>query len=91
MHQTKGLVLILVNQIQIFCPSFYYNHHNSYLFVNENENYQFEAYNRIVNFCPVRRITLKRNVYDFSVNYDAIDKSNMLNIHKYLMVKNNLN
>ena len=26
-------------------------------------------------------------MYDFSVDYDAIDKSNILNIHKYLMIK----
>ena len=30
------------------------------------------------------------NVYNFSVDYDAIDKSDILNIHKYLMVKNNI-
>ena len=30
-----------------------------------------------------------KNVYDFWVNYNAIDKSNILNTHKYLMVKNN--
>ena len=30
-----------------------------------------------------------KNVYDFWVDYNAIDKSNILNTHKYLMVKNN--
>ena len=29
-------------------------------------------------------------VYDFSVDYDAIDKSYILNIKKYLMVKNDI-
>ena len=33
--------------------------------------------------------SLKGNVYDFSVDYNVIDKSDILNIHKYLMVKNN--
>ena len=33
--------------------------------------------------------SLKENVYDFSVDYNVIDKSDILNIHKYLMVKNN--
>ena len=28
------------------------------------------------------------NVYDFSVNYNSTDKSDILNIHKYLMIKN---
>ena len=27
---------------------------------------------------------------DFSVDYSAIDKSDILDIHKYLMVKNNI-
>ena len=26
-------------------------------------------------------------MYDFSVDYDAVDRSNILNIHKYLMIK----
>ena len=35
-----------------------------------------------------RGVSLKENMYDFSVNYNALDKSDILNIHKYLMVKN---
>ena len=38
----------------------------------------------------LEEVSSKRNVYDFPVDYDAIDKSNILNIHKYLMVKNNI-
>ena len=30
------------------------------------------------------------SVYDFSVNYNSYDKSDMLNIYKYLMNKNNM-
>ena len=30
------------------------------------------------------------DVYNFSVNYTAIDKPVILDIHKYLMVENNL-
>ena len=33
-------------------------------------------------------VSLKGNVYNFSVDYDAINKSDVLNIHKYLMTKN---
>ena len=36
--------------------------------------------------------SLNANVYDFSVNYGYINKSDILNIHKYLMrnkIKNN--
>ena len=32
---------------------------------------------------------LKGVTYDLSVDYDAIDKSDILKIHEYLMVKNN--
>ena len=35
-----------------------------------------------------RGVSLKENVHDFSVNYNALDKSDIWNIHKYLMVKN---
>ena len=34
--------------------------------------------------------SLKRNVYNLSVVYDTIDKSDIMNIHKYLTVKNNV-
>ena len=30
------------------------------------------------------------NVYSFLVDYNSVDKSDMLNIHKYLMTKNNI-
>ena len=35
-------------------------------------------------------VSLKGNVYDFSLDYDAIDKSDILNTHKFLMVKINI-
>ena len=34
--------------------------------------------------------SLNGNVYDFSVDYNSIDKSDILNIHKYLMTMNNI-
>ena len=37
-----------------------------------------------------REESLNRNVYNFSVDYSFIDKTDMLNIHKYLMTKNNI-
>ena len=37
-----------------------------------------------------KRSVLNGNVYDFSVNYVAIDKSSILNIHKYSVIKNNI-
>ena len=67
--------------------------------------YKFKAGNKNVNcssqFClgstsnkldyiDSEEVSLKGNVYDFSVDYDSIDKSDILNIHKYLMTKNNI-
>ena len=37
-----------------------------------------------------REVSLNENVYDFSVKCNSIDKSDMLNINKYLMRKNNI-
>ena len=35
-------------------------------------------------------VFLNGNVYNFYVDYNFIDKSDILNIHKYLMTKNNI-
>ena len=35
-----------------------------------------------------KQVSLIGSIYDFSVYYNAIDKSRILNIHKYLMVNN---
>ena len=37
-----------------------------------------------------REVPLNGNVYDFSVDYNTIDKSGILNIHKNIMIKNGL-
>ena len=34
-----------------------------------------------------REVSLNRNVYDFSVDYNSIDQSDILNISKYLITK----
>ena len=77
----------------------------SYSFVNGKEIVKFQADNKNVNF-PTKfylesmsngfgtaeygEISLKVNLYDFLVNYNAIDKYNILIIYKYLMVKKNI-
>ena len=38
----------------------------------------------------MRKIELKGYVYDFSVAYDSIVVSDILDIHKYLMEKNGI-
>ena len=75
------------------------------MFVNELEIFTFKADNKNVKFptqlflgsksnefgaTDSREVSLKGNVYDFSDDYSAIDKSDILNIHKYLMAKNNI-
>ena len=37
-----------------------------------------------------REVSLNGNVNDFSVDYNSIDKSNILNINKILVAKNNI-
>ena len=88
-----------------FYLSLPYNYNNSYLFVNGKEIFKFKPDNRNVNFATQfclryisngfgainsRKLSLKGNAYDLSVDYTVIDKFDILNIHKYLMVKNNL-
>ena len=88
-----------------FCLSLHYNGDNSYLFVNAQEIFKFKANNKNVNFptrfcltsisdgfdaAESREVSLNGNVCDFSVDQNSIDKSDILNIHKYLMSKNNI-
>ena len=88
-----------------FCLSLHYNDDNSYLFVNGKKISKFKADNNNVNFptqfclasicngfsaLKFREASLNGNVYDFSVDYNSIDKSDILNIHKHLMIKNNI-
>ena len=71
--------------------SFHYNGENDYLTVNRKKIYKFKVNNKNVNFsnqCCLgsmsnvegEEVPLKGNVHDFSVNYDGIDKSDILNI-----------
>ena len=81
----------------------YCNHDNSYLFVNRKEIFNFTTDDKNINFLTLMdfisngfdatesvKVSFKGNVYDFIVNDNAIDKSDILNIHKYLMVKSNI-
>ena len=96
LHYNGGNSYLFVNGKEIF------NSDNSYLFVNGKEIFKFKAVKCVnfpTQFClesisngfgatNSREVSLKGNVYNFSVDYHAIDKSDILNIHKYLMVKN---
>ena len=88
-----------------FCLGLHYNADNSYLFVNGKDIFKFKANNKNVNFptqfylwsisngfsaIESREVSLNGNMHDFSVNYNSIDKSDILTIYKYLITKNNI-
>ena len=87
-----------------FCLSLHYNGANSYLFVNGTGIHRFNAKDSEILATPLclRNISkdwsvdnMKRTgfngyVYDFSLDYDAIAVDDILDIHKYLMKKNNM-
>ena len=86
------------------CVSLHYNGANSYLFVNGTEIVKFKAkHSEIAStpLCPLniskdwsvdnmKRTGVNGYVYDFSVDYDAIAVDDILDIHKYLMKKNDI-
>ena len=86
-----------------FCLSLHYNGSNSYLFVNGTEIHKFKTKDSETLATPLclgnilrdfsidnmKKTGLNGYVYDFSVDYDAIKTGNILDIHKYLMEKNN--
>ena len=77
----------------------HYNGTNSCLFVNGTEIIKFKAKDSEINpyeLClgniskdwsvdNMKKTSLKGYVYDFSVDYEAISVSHILDIHKYLM------
>ena len=87
-----------------FCLSLHYNGANSYLFVNGREIYKFKAKDFDSVATPsclgnisknwtadnMKKTGLNGYVYNFTVNYDAIVAYYILDIHKYLMKKNNM-
>ena len=79
--------------------SLHYNADNSYLFANGEKKFKCKADNKHFNFrtqfylgsisngfnnTGSTEISLNGNVYYFSVDYSSIDKSEILNIPKYL-------
>ena len=82
----------------------HYSSLKSYLFVNGRGIYKFNSSKKNFKFpsqfclgsicnkfdyADSEEVFLKRNVHNFSVNCDSIDKSHILCIHKYLTSKNN--
>ena len=86
------------------CLSLHYNGTNSYLFVNVTEIFKFKAKDSEIVAGPLclrsiskewfvddmKKTEFNGYIYDFSVDYDATDVDDILDIHKYLMKKNNV-
>ena len=67
------------------CLSLHYNGGSSYLFVNGEEIIKFKAKDS-----DTKITALNGYIYDFSVDYDAIGVADILDIHKYLIKKNEI-
>ena len=82
----------------------HYNGAISYIFVNGTEIYKFKARDSEIvaallclgniskdwSVSNMKKTGFNGYVYDFSVDYDAIAVDCILDIHKYLMKKNNI-
>ena len=86
-----------------FCLNLHYNGDDSYLFVNGKEVIKFKAKNQSVsgklslgnisadfNQADRKSAGLYGDVYNFSVDYNAIAVDDILDIHKYLIEKNDI-
>ena len=87
-----------------FCLSLHHNETKSYLFVNGTEIHNLTAKDSKIipnnlclgnvskDFLAIKMMKTGFNGYisDFSVDYDAINVDDILDIHKYLMKKNEI-
>ena len=86
--------------------SLHYKVDNRYLLVNGKEISKFKSGNENFNFptqfclesisngfsaTESKEVSLNGNVYDFSVDYNSIDKYDIFKIDKYFMNNNNNN
>ena len=85
-----------------FCLSLHQNGANSCLFVNCTEIYKSKAKESEIVATPLCLGNISKDwsndnmkkqglmdVYDFRVDYDATDLNDIIDVHKYLMKKNN--
>ena len=87
-----------------FSLSLHYNGANSYLFINGKEIHKFKENDSEIVATPLclgniskdwsvdnkKKTGLNGYVYDFSVDYDVISLDDILEIHNYLMIKNEI-
>ena len=86
------------------CLSLHYNGANSYSLDNGTEIHKSNAKDSEIEATQLRLANISNNwsadnmkktelhgyVYDFSVDYDATEVVDILDVHKYLMKKNNM-
>ena len=86
-----------------FCLSLHYNGANKNLFINGTEIYKFKTKDTEIVVTPlclgkiskywsvdnIKKTGFNGYAYDFSVDYNATAVDDILDIHKYLMKKNN--
>ena len=84
--------------------SLHCNGSNNFLFVNATKIYQSKAKDSEIKKCPLCLGNISKNftvndikktgrcgyVYEFFVDYNIIDTSNIIDIHKYLMKKHGI-
>ena len=87
-----------------FCLSLHFNGANSYLFVNGTEIHKFKAKNSEIVTTPLylgniskdwsidnmKKTGLNGYVHDFSFDYSDTAVDDILDIHNYLMKKNDI-
>ena len=87
-----------------FCLSLHYNRANSYLVINGIEIYTFNTKDSEIvatrlylgNILKdwavdnMKKTGLNGYVYDFSADYNVVTADDILDIHNYLMKKNNI-
>ena len=87
-----------------FCLSLHYKGANSYLFVNGTEICKFKTKDSEIVASPLclrnnskdwssdnmKKAGFNEYVYDFSVDYDATDVDDIVDIQKYLIIKINI-
>ena len=82
----------------------HYDRANSYLFVNGTETYKFKAKDSEIIAAPLclgniskdwsadntkKKTGFSGYIYDFTVDHDATDVDDIVDIHNYLMKKKN--
>ena len=99
----KRIPLVLQSTIKI-CLSLRYNGANNYLFANGKEIHKFKAKDSEIVATPLclrniskdwpvenlKKIVLNGYVHDFSVDYDVVAVDYILDIHNYLIKKNDI-